>query len=192
MEAILTDRHKGCLRELVKLVREDTIPDEFHIQYLGGQPAVRSKDSKKDIRVDCLSRLGLEALTRSGFLFSIPHLSRRSSEWPGGANEYESESSRSCYITPEGFRAVDNDFAPVEDLVQRRPPIEITRSLGAFRKDFPDSSRLAFVMMQFGKSDAHAAILAGIRRALDPFHFIALRADDLDICIRLSVWYCRV
>ena len=33
-------------------------------------------------------------------------------------------------------------------------------------------------MMQFVQSNAHAAILGGIRKALDPFHFIALRADD--------------
>jgi len=111
-------------------------------------------------------------------LFSIPNLSRRSSGVGGMTTEYDSESSRACYITPEGFRAVDNDFAPIEDLLQRRPPIEITRSLGSFRKDFPDSSRLAFVMMQFDQSNAHIAILGGIRKALDPFHFIALRADE--------------
>jgi hypothetical protein len=162
----------------VKLVRESTISDEFHVDYHTGPPVIRTKQVGKDIRIDGLSRLGLEALTRAGLIFSIPYITRRASGFSGSTTEYESESARSCYITPEGFRAVDNDFAPIEDLVQRRPPIEITSSLTYFRKDFPDSSRLAFVMMQFVQSNAHTAILGGIRKASDPFHFIALRADD--------------
>jgi hypothetical protein len=92
--------------------------------------------------------------------------------------ESEYEGWRECYITPDGFRAVDSNFAPIEDLIQRRPPLEVGASLAAFRADFPDSSRLAFVMMQYGTSRAHSAIMAGIRAALDPHQFLALRADD--------------
>jgi hypothetical protein len=33
-------------------------------------------------------------------------------------------------------------------------------------------------MMRFGKSTAHMSILQGIRSALDPQQFVALRADD--------------
>jgi hypothetical protein len=64
------------------------------------------------------------------------------------------------------------------DLAVHRPPIEITESLARFRGDFPDHSRLAFIMMQFGTSSAHRKILAGIRSALDPHGLVGLRADD--------------
>jgi len=213
MQQMLTDRHKECLRDLVKLVREGTISEEFYVLYAGQGAIIPAKTANSSIQVDGLSRLGLEALTRAGLIFSLPNYERRSSDVGTMVTERESEGSRSCFITPEGFRAVDNDFAPFEDIVQRRPPIEITASLSAFRKDlgfravdndfapfedivqrrppieitaslaafrkdFPDPSRIAFIMMQFGHSKAHIAILGGIRRALDPHQFIALRADD--------------
>ena len=178
MQQMLTDRHKECLRDLVKLVREGTISEEFYVLYAWQGAIIPAKTANSSIQVDGLSRLGLEALTRAGLIFSLPNYERRSSDVGTMVTERESEGSRSCFITPEGFRAVDNDFAPFEDIVQRRPPIEITASLAAFRKDFPDPSRIAFIMMQFGHSKAHIAILGGIRRALDPHQFIALRADD--------------
>jgi len=60
----------------------------------------------------------------------------------------------------------------------RRAPIEISESLANFRADFPDPSRLVFLMMQFGKSSAHRNIVSAIRSALDPHQFVGLRADD--------------
>jgi hypothetical protein len=135
-------------------------------------------DDKSSYKVTGLSRLGLEALTRAGFLFSLSSFTRRTSSFGSGATEYESESSRHCYITPDGYRAVDNGFMPFSDLVMHRPPVGLTASLAAFKRDFPDSSRLAFVMMRFGKTEAHTNILRGIRDALDPQQLVALRADD--------------
>lgn len=88
------------------------------------------------------------------------------------------EDFRTCFITPAGFRAVDSDFAPVVDVAVHRPPIEITESPTRFRSDFPDNTRIAFIMMQFGSSSAHDRILGGIRSALDPHGMVALRADD--------------
>ena len=35
MQFMLTDRHKECLRDLVKLVREGTIEEEFYVLYAG-------------------------------------------------------------------------------------------------------------------------------------------------------------
>ena len=105
-------------------------------------------------------------------------IGRKSSSDSFQTREYEYESSRDCYITPAGFRAVDSDFATVDDILMRRPPVEITGSLAAFRADFPDPSRLAFVMMQFGESTAHNRVWAAIRHALDPHQFVVLRADS--------------
>ena len=47
-----------------------------------------------------------------------------------------------------------------------RPPVEITDSLRRFQEDFPDSNKLAFIMMKFGDSKAHEQIESGIRTAL--------------------------
>ena len=175
----LTERHKECLKALVKMVRENSIPEEFRLFYDGnGDPIFPSTDGKNTFKVTGLSRLGLEALTRAGLLFSLSTLQRRTSSAGSGATEHESESSRHCYITPDGYRAIDNGFSPFSELVMHRAPVELTASLAAFRQDFPDSSRLAFVMMRFGKTEAHMNILRGIRDTLDPHQFIALRADD--------------
>lgn len=175
----LTETHKECLKSLVKLVREQSIPEEFHVIYGGeGEPILPGKNRVDTFQVNGLSRLGLEALTRAGLLFSLPSFERRTSPHQMGATERESENYRFCYITPDGYRAVDGDFAPLDDLVMHRAPVELTASLANFKKDFPDSSRLAFVMMRFGKSKAHTSILQGIRSALDPQQIVALRADD--------------
>src|SRR6266404_7407232 len=173
----LTERHKQCLKELLKLVRDGSIPEEFHIIYDMEGPLIVSSD-QKFLRMEGLSRLGLEALTRAGYLFSLPTYERSSSEFGGRTTERESEDSRACYITPDGIRAADSNFSPFEDLTIRRAPVEITQSLGKFRADFPDPSRLAFIIMQFGKSVAHESILRAVRGALDPHGFVALRADD--------------
>jgi hypothetical protein len=94
---------------------------------------------------------------------------RRHAQW---------ESYRECYITPKGFRAVDSNFNPTQDVLVARPPVEISESLAQFRRDFPDPNRVAFVMMQFGSTSAHSRILAGIVSALEPHGMTALRADD--------------
>ena len=103
MQLMLTDRHKECLRDLVKLVREGTIDEEFYVLYAGQGPVIPATTGKRMIQVDGLSRLGLEALTRAGFLFSLPSYERRSSGMGSTVTERESEGSRVCYITPEGF-----------------------------------------------------------------------------------------
>jgi hypothetical protein len=174
----LTDRHKECLKELVKLVREGTIPEEFHVFYDLEGPVVVGADSKGFLQIEGLTALGLEALTRAGYLFSLVTVERSSSEFGGRATERETENSRTCYITPQGIRAADSNFAPFDEITMRRAPIEISESLANFRADFPDPSRLVFLMMQFGKSSAHRNIVSAIRSALDPHQFVGLRADD--------------
>lgn len=57
-------------------------------------------------------------------------------------------------------------------------PAEIEESLTRFRRDYPDSNKVAFLMMRFGKTTAHENIVAGIRKALDPQGITVLRADD--------------
>lgn len=59
-----------------------------------------------------------------------------------------------------------------------RVPPELTESLERFRKDHPDSSKAAFIMMRFGETKAHTAIVDAIRESFRPFNIQALRADD--------------
>jgi hypothetical protein len=172
----LTDRLKECLRTLVKLQREGTIPEEFCVARPQGVPVIWTGVTfESRITVRALSPLALDALARAGYIFSIAHYERHTRY---KEDTYEYEASRDCYIRPAGFRAVDTDFAPVDDILMRRPPVELASSLAAFRADFPDPSRLAFVMMQFGTSAAHDQVWAAIRHALDPQQFVALRADS--------------
>ena len=167
----LTDCHKELLRTLVKLRREGTIPEEFRVDEVGPLSIWTGKKDPSSIEVAGLSPLALESLTRANCIFSLPHHQRTTSGTTGifaNTSEYEYEACRDCYITPIGFRAVDSDFAPVDDILTRRPPVELTGSLAAFRADFPDPTRLAFVMMQFSDSEAHKQIWAGHSPRIGP------------------------
>jgi hypothetical protein len=44
----LTETHKECLKAMVKMVREKTIPEEFHLIYDGaGDPVFSSIDDRR-------------------------------------------------------------------------------------------------------------------------------------------------
>lgn len=57
-------------------------------------------------------------------------------------------------------------------------PVEIQQSLRAFKLDHPNLKKVAFIMMQFGRTPAHDKIVQGIRDTLAPYGLTALRADD--------------
>jgi len=57
-------------------------------------------------------------------------------------------------------------------------PTRIADSLDRFRSDYPDSKKAAFVMMRFGDTSAHTAIVKAIRDVLKRFGIAGLRADD--------------
>jgi len=57
-------------------------------------------------------------------------------------------------------------------------PQTITASLRDFRKDYPDASRVCFIMMQFGTTPAHARIVKAIKDTLRSYGLAGLRADD--------------
>jgi len=161
----LNERQKQVLRFLVKAVRAKDIKEEFNVQFIHSGPVTFSCEGGP-VDLPDVTPLTLDLLTEEGLVFSRTQIDSH------GGPRY------TCYITPDGFRAVDNDFAPVQDIAMHRPPVEITESLARFRSDFPDPTRLAFVMMQFGSSPAHQGLVQGIRGALDHHGMIALRADD--------------
>lgn len=57
-------------------------------------------------------------------------------------------------------------------------PVEIQESLARFQRDHPDPSKVAFIMMQFGKTQDHDSIVGAIKEALTSHGMTALRADD--------------
>ena len=176
----LSDAHRDLLRALVKAVRDNVIKDEFTVTWSVEGGRVRVEGASTTIQIPGLSRLGLDLLAAEGLLYQRITPQTRQSHFGVDRLSYHtnSEAFRECYITPAGFRAVDSNFNPTPDVIVGRPPVEITESLANFRKDFPDSNRLAFVMMQFGSTTAHSKILSGIRNALEPHGMTALRADD--------------
>ena len=59
-----------------------------------------------------------------------------------------------------------------------RATVEIQDSIDKFRNDFPDSSKVAFIMMQFGQTKAHHEIVEAVRKTLSKFGITGVRADD--------------
>ena len=57
-------------------------------------------------------------------------------------------------------------------------PVEIHESLALFKNEHPDPARVAFIMMQFGKTRAHDEIVEGIKAGLVPAGITGLRADE--------------
>ena len=94
-----------------------------------------------------------------------------------GASPNDKGKPSSSYDTPLGKKdstLIQNPQAP-----QFVPP-ELQRSLAQFRKDHPDPSKVAFIMMRFGNSPAHRNITKAIRDTLQELHVEGLRADDKD------------
>jgi hypothetical protein len=59
-------------------------------------------------------------------------------------------------------------------------PPEITESLEQFKNDYPEPSKVAFILMRFGNTTAHLNIVEGIKNALEPYGITAIRADEKD------------
>lgn len=57
-------------------------------------------------------------------------------------------------------------------------PIEIQESLKKFRKDYPESDKVAFIMMDFGETEIHREIVKAIKNTLHSFNIEGVRADD--------------
>jgi hypothetical protein len=75
-------------------------------------------------------------------------------------------------VTPKSPRSKPVNV-PVQDI-----PVEIQESLVRFRSDYPDPTKVAFVMMKFGKTKAHKAIFKVIETCLKKQGITALRADS--------------
>jgi len=59
-------------------------------------------------------------------------------------------------------------------------PVEILESLDLFRKDYPLSHKIAFIIMPFGNTKKHEEISKTIKNCLAIHKITALRADDIE------------
>jgi len=62
--------------------------------------------------------------------------------------------------------------------IELEPPIEIQESLARFKRDYPDPTKVAFIMMQFGETKAHDEIVKAIRSVLDSQGISGVKAND--------------
>lgn len=79
------------------------------------------------------------------------------------------------------YRQLPNEIVPVSAQLQNQStaiPLEITDSLRKFLIDNPEPRRSAFIMMQFGKTQAHVDIVTSIKTTFQKYGIKALRADD--------------
>ena len=59
-------------------------------------------------------------------------------------------------------------------------PAELSESIKRFKKDYPAPQKVAFIMMRFGKTQAHDRIVASLRSELEKHRLVAVRADQKD------------
>lgn len=89
-----------------------------------------------------------------------------------GKDAFEQYLEQTKKNNQQGTHLVEKEMATVP------APIEIHESLDTFKKDHPDSSKVGFIMMRFGKTSAHDRIKQTIRGALTLRGLEGVRSDD--------------
>jgi len=173
----LTDRSKEVLTKLVELIRNGTIEDEFHLMWSMEGPVILT--SPGFVQVPKVTKMSLDSLAQLSLIECQISKEDEVYEIISGRERHRSmETGRTCTVTPKGFRAVETNFAAITPTQFVTPPSEIAESLDLFREDHPDPSKVAFIMMRFGRTSAHERITSAIKASLKEHGIIALRADD--------------
>jgi len=104
------------------------------------------------------------------------------------ANRVQTQSDWGCHIISDATYLIESIFSEATELAvtevanesteKVRIPPSISDSLRRFYADYPPPRMTCFVMMRFGETDAHRAIMKTIRDACKPLQIAALRADD--------------
>jgi hypothetical protein len=69
-------------------------------------------------------------------------------------------------------------IAELKSGISPEAPIAVRESLATFKTDYPDAKKVAFIMMQFGKRQAHRQIEKAIKGELASHGIKGVRADD--------------
>jgi hypothetical protein len=124
---------------------------------------------------------------------AIPWIRR---DWPDDVEDFRQlVKSVGRASAAASHRRIDNyltgllaaSFIPVPGSLAPTKPVEVTESLKQFCNDYPDPSKVAFLMMRFGKTPAHNRIVKSIRSTLQPLGIQAVRADDKQY--HPELWY---
>jgi hypothetical protein len=83
-----------------------------------------------------------------------------------------------AFVTDAGKLYYSQLIEESGQIVKKSVPTEIQESLETFRKDHPDSSKVGFIMMKFGKTDAHKRIMNAITETLASRGLAGVRSDD--------------
>lgn len=93
-----------------------------------------------------------------------------------------SETDVEAYFKIYGLKFLPCFYSQSEKTVEFssicQPPVEIIESLKKFRESYPEPNKIAFIMMQFGNTQEHSDILKSIKKTLDKYGLIGIRADD--------------
>lgn len=85
-------------------------------------------------------------------------------------------------ITAEGKDAFEQYVARTTEQesgqMTRMSPIEIKESLEEFKRNYPDSAKVGFIIMKFGKTHAHERLVKAIRSTLALRGLAGVRSDD--------------
>jgi hypothetical protein len=87
-----------------------------------------------------------------------------------------SKATDSYLADPESPLVTPDEFSDATHMGET--PIVIRESLKRFKEDHPDPASVAFIMMQFGSTEAHEEIAAAITDALAEHGITGIRADD--------------
>ena len=63
-------------------------------------------------------------------------------------------------------------------IIEAKMPVEIQESLKRFEVDYPDETKVAFIMMRFSKTRSHDEVVDAVKKSLKTNHITGLRADD--------------
>lgn len=103
--------------------------------------------------------------------------------WAFSLPRYSSDEERMNIITQMSEQYV-NSILQAQHKKERKPleesidNPEIASGIEKFRRDYPRNQKIAFIIMQFGKTKIHDEIIDNIKKILSKHNIIALRADD--------------
>ncbi len=160
----LTEMEKAALRFFVESIQNGVFGENFSVVWGATGPHVKIQNGFT--KAPWFNKVTLDGLQEAGLIL-----------WRLSGTKAP---SAACAVKPKAYEAVKNNFVESNRPSMSIEPTEIRESLHAFREKYPDPSRVAFIIMRFGKTPAHARIVSGIKTALLKHGITALRADDFE------------
>lgn len=160
----LTETEKTALKFFVESIQNGVFGENFSVVWGASGPHIKIKNGFT--KAPWFNRVTLDGLQQAGLIL-----------WRLSGTKAP---TAVCTVKPKAFETVKNAFIESTMPNMNIEPTEIRDSLHAFRKKYPDPSKVAFIIMRFGKTQAHTRIAIAIKTALLKHGITALRADDFE------------